>query len=70
MRFSGGTPENLIDKKKPSYRALALGDRKLSSAEAIDLMAQNPSIIRRPIFDIDGEVMIGYKEPDLARKLS
>jgi arsenate reductase-like glutaredoxin family protein len=70
MRFSGGNPENLIDKKKPSYRALGLGDKKLSAAEAIDLMGKNPSIIRRPIFDIDGDVMIGYKEPDLVRKLS
>ena len=32
-------------------------------------MQENPSIIRRPIFEIDGRVVIAPKEADLAATL-
>ena len=68
-RLSGGDPVSLIDRKKPSFRALGLGDKPFTAVDAIKLMQANPSIIRRPIFEIDGRVVIAPKEADLAAKL-
>lgn len=68
-RISGGKPASLIDRRKPSFKALGIGDRDLSDQEAIALMQKEPNIIRRPIFEIDGQVVIGYNEADLAKRL-
>ena len=62
MRISGGDPESLIDRRKPSFRKLGVGKKELSQQEAIDLMLEEPSIIKRPIYEIDGEIVIGDRE--------
>ena len=69
LRLSKGDPTSLIDRRKPSFKALGVGDKPLTAAEAIALMAKDPSIIRRPIFDIDGEIVFGYNEADLQKRL-
>ena len=66
MRISGGNPIALIDQKKPSFKKLGVGDKAISTDEAIALMGRDPSIIRRPIFEIDGEVLIGYSAAQAA----
>ena len=66
MRISGGNPIALIDRRKPSFKKLGVGDKALSADEAIALMGKDPSIIRRPIFEIDGEVLIGYSAAQAA----
>ena len=68
-RISGGKPQTLIDRKKPSFRALGIGDKELSDDEAIKLMQREPSIIRRPIYEIDGKIVIGVDEKKLAKLL-
>ena len=68
-RISGGSPASLIDRRKPSFKALGIGDRELSDDEAIALMQKEPSIIRRPIFEIDGEVLVGFNQPELEKLL-
>ncbi len=60
MRLSGGNPISLIDRRKPSFKKLGVGDKPLTGDEAIALMAKDPNIIRRPIFEIDGAIVIGY----------
>jgi arsenate reductase-like glutaredoxin family protein len=69
MRLSKGNPVSLIDRRKPSFKKLAVGDRPLSADEAIGLMGKDPSIIRRPIFEIDGEVLFGYSPAELEKRL-
>ncbi len=32
-------------------------------------MSKNPSIIRRPIYEIDGKVFVGVKEVEMAKHL-
>ena len=66
MRLSGGNPVSLIDRKKPSFKKLVVGDKPLTDDEAIALMAKDPNIIRRPIFKIDGQVSIGYSAANAA----
>ncbi len=68
-RLSGGKPVTLIDRRKPSFKALGIGDRELTDDEAIALMRKEPSIIRRPIFEIDGQVVIGFNERELDQRL-
>ena len=69
-RLSGGDPVSLIDRRKPSFKKLGIGDRPLSEDEAIGLMAREPSIIHRPIFEIGGEVLIGFNQQELERLLA
>ena len=38
----------------------------LSSEQALDLIAQEPSILRRPIYEIDGEIIFGSDKDRLA----
>jgi len=67
MRLSKGDPVSLIDRRKPSFRKLGVGDRDLLPEEAINLMMSEPSIIRRPIYEIDGEVVFGSDQDRLAQ---
>ena len=46
-----------------------MGDRELSDDEAIALMQREPNIIRRPIFEIDGEILVGFNQPELEKRL-
>ena len=57
----------LIDRRKPSFRKLGVGDRDLLGEEAIELMMKEPSIIRRPIYEIDGEIVFGSNQDRLAQ---
>jgi regulatory protein spx len=66
MRLSNGDPASLIDSRKPSFRKLGVGDKALSADEAIDLMTREPSIIRRPIYEIDGEIVFGSDKDRVA----
>ena len=66
MRLSKNNPVALIDRRKPSFKKLGAGDKALTDDEAIALMAKDPSIIRRPIFEIEGDVLIGYSAAQAA----
>ncbi|MCL0102022.1 hypothetical protein M1O29_02945 [Dehalococcoidia bacterium] len=68
-RISKGDPASLIDRRKPSFKALGIGDRSLNAEEAIDLMRQEPSIIRRPIFEIADDIIIGFNQQALEERL-
>ena len=41
--------EDFINKRSPSYKERNLGARKLTKKQAIDLMMEDPNLIRRPI---------------------
>ena len=38
-----------LNKRSPAYKARNLGARKLTKKQAIDLMMEDPNLIRRPI---------------------
>ena len=61
---------SLIDRRKPSFKKLGIGDNALSDQEAIALMQQEPSIIRRPIFEIEGEIVFDYNETEMIKRLA
>ena len=51
----------VLNSRSPTYKAMALGERKLSKSEAIDLMLKDPNLIRRPLVLTKAKAILGYK---------
>ncbi len=57
--------EVLLNKAGTTFRKLPDTDKAgLDEAKAIDLMVAQPSMIKRPVLDVDGKLLVGFK-PDL-----
>ncbi len=52
--------EAILSKRSPRYKELNLGARKLSKSEAIDLMLEDPNLMRRPLVLGKGKAIVGY----------
>ena len=53
--------ENVLSSRSPAYKARDLGGRKLSKAEAIDLILEDPNLMRRPlVVGRGGRAVFGY----------
>ena len=59
--------EAFINKRSPSYKERGLDQRKLTKKEAIDLMMQQPNLIRRPILIRGKSVIFGFDKERYAR---
>jgi Spx/MgsR family transcriptional regulator len=56
--------ETLLNRAGTTFRALPEGDKEgLSEKKAIALMMAQPSMIKRPVLDVDGKLLVGFK-PD------
>lgn len=56
--------EVLLNRSGTTFRKLPDADRtSLTQAKAIDLMLAQPSMIKRPVLDVDGRLTVGFK-PD------
>jgi arsenate reductase (glutaredoxin) len=51
LRKMGLTPRELLRTKEARYKALRLGERELTDDELVELMAENPDLIQRPIVE-------------------
>ena len=57
--------EVLLNKASTSFRALPERDRQgIDAARAKALMIANPTMIKRPVLDFDGRLLVGFK-PDV-----
>ena len=57
--------ETLLNRSGTTFRGLPEPDRQgLDEAKAIGLMLAQPSMIKRPVLDKDGELTVGFK-PDV-----
>lgn len=57
--------EVLVNRKGTTWRGLA-DERKaaiVDARSAAALMLESPSIIKRPVLDIDGTIHVGFSEP-------
>lgn len=54
----GITPRELLRKKEQSYKELGLKDSEHSDVELIELMAQHPELIERPIAEKGGRAVL------------
>ena len=52
--------EAVLSTRSPAYKARDLGARKLTRAEAISLMLEDPNLIRRPLVVQGKKAVFGY----------
>jgi arsenate reductase-like glutaredoxin family protein len=52
--------EAVLSSRSPAYKARNLGARKLSKSEAIDLMLEDPNLMRRPLVLGKSRAVFGY----------
>ena len=52
----------LVNKRGTTYRNLGLKDKGLSKEEMIEVLAENQSMIKRPVLVLDEAVLVGYDE--------
>lgn len=55
--------EDVINIRSPAYKARKLGTRKLTKKQAINLMMEDPNLIRRPLVIAGRKAVFGY-DPD------
>ncbi len=54
--------EKLLNRAGTTFKALPDADKSdLTEAKAITLMTAQPSMIKRPVWDIDGQIFLGFK---------
>ncbi len=57
--------EVLLNKAGTTFRALPDADKAgLTAAKAQKLMLAQPSLVKRPVLDVDGKLLVGFK-PEL-----
>lgn len=55
--------EDFINTRSPAYKERNLGARKLTKKQVIDLMMEEPNLIRRPLVLAGRKAVFGFK-PD------
>lgn len=51
----------VLNPRSPAYKERNLGERKVSKAEAIELMMEDANLIRRPLVLGKNKAVLGYK---------
>jgi len=61
----------LLNRNGTTFRGLPESDKTgLTEAKAIDLMLAQPSMIKRPVLDVDGELTVGFKPEVYAARVA
>ncbi|ODP36997.1 arsenate reductase [Sphingomonas turrisvirgatae] len=62
--------EKLLNRAGTTFRKLDERDKVgIDEAKAIALMAANPSLIKRPVVEVPGGILVGFKPDDWREKL-
>jgi arsenate reductase len=62
--------ETLLNRAGTTFRKLPDTDKTgLTEAKAIALMLAQPSMIKRPVLDVDGKLIVGFKPETYAKAL-
>ena len=57
--------EKLLNTRSTSWRQLDDKQKKnVSESSAFDLMLENPTLIKRPILEMDDTLLVGFKESE------
>ena len=51
--------ENIFARRSPSLKKIGLSDKELSDDEMINLMLQEPKLVRRPLLKVGNKLMVG-----------
>jgi arsenate reductase len=60
-----GSARELMRQKEDLYKSLNLDDSRLTEAELIQAMVENPKLIERPIVVANGQARIGRPPEDV-----
>ena len=61
--------EVLLNRSGTTFRKLPDADKAgIDQAKAIGLMLAQPSMIKRPVLDVDGELIVGFKPETYAAR--
>ena len=61
--------ELLLNRAGTTFRKLPDADKaEIDQAKAIALMTAQPSMIKRPVLDVDGELLVGFKPEQYAAR--
>jgi len=58
--------EDFLNKRSPAWKERNRGARRLTKKQAIDLMMEEPNLIRRPLVMSKGKAVFGYKPEEYA----
>lgn len=54
-------PDALVNRRSATWRSLAAAERpELESSAMVDLLVDRPTLIKRPLFERDGEFRTGF----------
>jgi len=54
--------EKLLNTRSTTWRNLSPDDKAdINETNAVALMAKNPTLIKRPVIEVDGKVYVGWK---------
>jgi len=57
----------VLNRRGTTFRKLSDADKvDIDAAKAVRLMAEHPSLIKRPVVELDGGVLVGFKEAEWA----
>lgn len=60
--------ETLLNRRGTTWRKLPVADREnIGPESAAALMLANPTLIKRPVFDLGGAFVVGFREAEKAR---
>jgi arsenate reductase (glutaredoxin) len=60
--------EILLNRAGTTFRKLPEADRQgLDAAKAVELMLAQPSMIKRPVLEADGKLLVGFKPAEYQR---
>jgi arsenate reductase-like glutaredoxin family protein len=62
-------PRDFLNPRSPAYKTMGLGDRKLTAAEAVRLMARDLNLIKRPLVFVGKTVIAGFDRDRLRAAL-
>ena len=51
--------ESIFARRSPSLKAMGLSDKELSDDEMVNLMLQEPKLVRRPLLKVGNKLMVG-----------
>ena len=61
--------EVVLNRRGTTFRKLTDADRARADIDPVGLMAQQPSLIKRPVVEYRGGLLVGFSEIEWAEKL-
>ena len=56
---AGPGVDQLFARRSPSLKQMGKADQQLSESEMVELMLQEPKLVRRPLVQLGGQLLVG-----------